>query len=94
MRYCIMAGADSFIVLHNHPSSDPAHSDQDDQFTERILWTSRMAGIEMPDHIIVGGLSRKIFSYAEEGGREYGLRQWSEVARLSAIREKRRKTTL
>ncbi len=43
----------SIIVIHNHPSNDPAPSDADIHFTRKIHEAGEVMGIPMTDHIIV-----------------------------------------
>jgi DNA repair protein RadC len=49
----IRARAASLIVIHNHPSGDPAPSDEDKQLTERLSEAGRVLGIPLVDHVIV-----------------------------------------
>ena len=42
------------ILLHNHPSGDPTPSEEDIAFTRRIQLCSRLIGVELLDHIVVG----------------------------------------
>lgn len=44
----------AIILLHNHPSGDPAPSKEDIQTTARIAQAGKLLGIELQDHIIVG----------------------------------------
>lgn len=44
----------SIILLHNHPSGDPAPSGADLAATERIRQAGDLIGIELLDHIIIG----------------------------------------
>ncbi|MBR2527597.1 MAG: DNA repair protein RadC [Blautia sp.] len=52
------------ILVHNHPSGDPAPSHSDIAFTGRILACGDMVGVELLDHIIIG--DRRIYSFREE----------------------------
>ena len=47
----------SIIVCHNHPSGDPSPSDEDINITLRLKECGRLMGIELIDHIIIGGNS-------------------------------------
>lgn len=42
------------ILVHNHPSGDPKPSKQDIAITKRILEASKLLGIELVDHIVIG----------------------------------------
>lgn len=41
------------ILVHNHPSGDPAPSDEDVRLTKRIAQAGQIMGIELLDHLIV-----------------------------------------
>lgn len=47
-------GAAAVIVAHNHPSGDPEPSGADIDVTRRLLSTSRIIGIRLIDHVIIG----------------------------------------
>lgn len=55
----------SIILLHNHPSGDPAPSGADLAATERIRQAGDLIGIELLDHIIIG--NNCYISFREEG---------------------------
>jgi DNA repair protein RadC len=44
----------SIIMVHNHPSGDPAPSSEDKAITARIYEAGKLIGIELVDHIIIG----------------------------------------
>lgn len=46
--------AHSLIVAHNHPSGDPSPSIRDREMTQLLVAASRVVGIELSDHLIVG----------------------------------------
>lgn len=50
----IVAGASAIVMLHNHPSGDPAPSRADIQVTRQIRESADILGINLLDHIIVG----------------------------------------
>ncbi|HEX7822216.1 MAG TPA: DNA repair protein RadC [Sphingobium sp.] len=47
-------GSTSLILVHNHPSGNPAPSRQDIEITRHIVEAGRRMGISVHDHIIVG----------------------------------------
>lgn len=47
-------GASYIILLHNHPSGDPAPSSEDVRITRRVREAGALIGIELLDHIIIG----------------------------------------
>jgi DNA repair protein RadC len=61
----IKESAASFELIHNHPSGDPTPSQKDLVITHRLSKTGKIIGINMADHIIIGGNS--FFSFVEEG---------------------------
>ena len=63
-RAAVLASATSVAVFHNHPSGDPLPSTVDRLVTRRLVEAGEVIGIEVMDHIILGG--RKYFSFKEE----------------------------
>lgn len=45
--------ANSLLVAHNHPSTDPMPSSEDIAITARIADSGRILGIQLVDHIII-----------------------------------------
>lgn len=71
-RAAIMACAASIVVVHNHPSGDPAPSKADLDITRRLADSARIIGITLADHVIIGHpkadpTMRGRFSFAEAG---------------------------
>ncbi len=54
-RQAIRHSAAGIILVHNHPSGDTTPSQEDIQITSRIVEAGKIMGIEVLDHIIVGG---------------------------------------
>lgn len=50
----VKSGCASMILVHNHPSGDPAPSKEDIAFTKRIAEGGEILGIKVLDHIIIG----------------------------------------
>lgn len=50
----IRIGAPRIILVHNHPSGDPEPSLADYEITDRIEKASKIIGIELLDHIVIG----------------------------------------
>lgn len=46
--------AAAIIVAHNHPSGDPAPSQEDLAVTARLQEVGRLVGIELLDHVVIG----------------------------------------
>ncbi len=53
------------IFIHNHPSGDPAPSEEDIQITKRLCEVGKVVGIRGLDHIIIG--KDRYFSFADQG---------------------------
>lgn len=54
-REAIRMAAAAVIVAHNHPSGDPAPSAEDVATTRQLVATGKVVGIQVLDHIIIGG---------------------------------------
>ena len=54
MAEAIKIGAPKILLIHNHPSGDPEPSFADFEITERIEKASKIMGIELIDHIVIG----------------------------------------
>ncbi len=50
----IKKSANSVILIHNHPSGNPAPSRSDIRLTERLTEAGRILGIQVLDHIVIG----------------------------------------
>jgi DNA repair protein RadC len=55
LRPLIRMGASAFILVHNHPSGSPTPSIEDVQMTRALMSVGEIVGIELVDHVIVGG---------------------------------------
>jgi len=53
-RNAIRKSAASMVLVHNHPSGDPAPSREDLDITRRLVEVGKIIGIEILDHIIIG----------------------------------------
>ncbi len=63
-REAVRANAAAILLIHNHPSSDPTPSGEDIRVTRDAAQAGELLGIDLLDHIIVGG-----------GGKFVSLRQ-------------------
>mgnify|MGYP001283810810 CR=1 FL=1 len=54
-RAAIKRCSAGLICIHNHPSSDPTPSPEDIQLTKRLVSAGELIGVEVLDHIIIGG---------------------------------------
>ena len=53
-RQAIQRNAASLIVVHNHPSGDPAPSPEDIKLTKVVVQAGKMLDIEVLDHLVIG----------------------------------------
>jgi len=66
----ITHSAYSFVLVHNHPSGDPAPSEADHRLTRRVAECARILQIQFADHLIVGSPQNGrpgYFSFKEAG---------------------------
>jgi DNA repair protein RadC len=64
-RTAIAEAAASVVFVHNHPSGDPAPSQEDLHITRRLVETGKIVGIRALDHVIIGDC--RYFSFADQG---------------------------
>jgi len=65
LKPAISASAASIVLIHNHPTGDPAPSREDVEFTKRFARCGELIGIELLDHIIIGS---ERYQSLKEGG--------------------------
>lgn len=51
---CLELGSSAIILVHNHPSGDPAPSRSDIECTQAIVEAARHLEIKVYDHLIIG----------------------------------------
>lgn len=64
-RLAVREAAFAVMFVHNHPSGDPAPSEQDFLITARLSEAGRLLGIEVMDHVIIG--SHEWYSFRDHG---------------------------
>jgi len=57
--------AAAVVFVHNHPSGDPAPSQEDQEITRRLKETGDMLGIRVLDHVVLG--DGRFFSFSDRG---------------------------
>ena len=57
--------ASAMILVHNHPSGDPAPSQDDVDMTKAISQAAQVLGVLLHDHVIIG--NDRWFSFRKEG---------------------------
>lgn len=53
-REAVRQNAPSIIIVHNHPSGDPAPSPNDVVLTKQLVEAGRQLDIEVLDHVVIG----------------------------------------
>ncbi len=69
-RPALVHSAYAVVILHNHPSGDPAPSEADRRLTRSLVEAARLLQISLLDHLIIGsrdGGRLPYFSFREAG---------------------------
>ena len=61
----VRESAAAIVLVHNHPSGDPAPSAEDVEITRRLREVGEILGIRVLDHVIVG--ADRHFSFVDSG---------------------------
>lgn len=61
----LLSSAGSIVIVHNHPSGDPAPSQEDREVTRRLVGAGILLGVPVLDHVIIG--ERSYYSFRETG---------------------------
>jgi DNA repair protein RadC len=64
-RAALRESAAALVLVHNHPSGDPAPSPEDRAVTARLARAGELLGVRVLDHVIVA--ERGYFSFREDG---------------------------
>ena len=54
VRRALELSASAMILVHNHPSGDPAPSRADIEMTRKVVDAARVFGLDVHDHLVVG----------------------------------------
>lgn len=65
LRFAILSGAPGLVIVHNHPSGDPAPSPEDIALTDRLRAAADLVGLRLLDHVIVAEDAH--FSFLDAG---------------------------
>ena len=65
MEGALKCSAVSLVVVHNHPSGNPAPSDADKDLTRKLAHSGSLLQIKLLDHLIIG--DNKFYSFAGDG---------------------------
>ena len=64
-KAAVAASAAGIILVHNHPTGNPEPSVEDTELTLRFVKCGELMGIELVDHIVIGG--ERFVSLRERG---------------------------
>jgi DNA repair protein RadC len=67
-REAVRVGAAAIVLAHNHPSSDATPSEEDVRVTREAAQVGDLLGIEVLDHIVIGGGRSGTFVSLRERG--------------------------
>jgi len=56
-KEAVITSAAGMIIVHNHPTGNPEPSEEDRDITERFFKCGKLMGIDLLDHVIIGGSS-------------------------------------
>ena len=71
LKSAVLTNSVSMLMIHNHPSGTLKPSKEDSMITDRMLKVGELIGIQLVDHIIVGGSNENYFSFREKGLMEF-----------------------
>ena len=86
LRIALREGASAFVLVHNHPSGDPAPSPEDIAFTRAVERAAGVVGTPLLDHVVIA--RRRATSMLEAGsasprrdetGVRRGRRAWTRL---------------
>ena len=63
-KAALLCNATGIFLFHNHPSGEPAPSQEDKDMTTRLRLSGELVGVRLVDHIIIGD-SGSYFSFKE-----------------------------
>ena len=64
-KLACVANAAAIVCAHNHPSGDPAPSQEDRILTDRLAKAGEILGIRLLDHVVIG--DGRYVSFADMG---------------------------
>jgi DNA repair protein RadC len=64
----IRCSAACLVLVHNHPSGDPAPSEEDRRLTRRLVEAGKLLGLDVLDHVVVA--EGRHYSFQENGELE------------------------
>lgn len=79
MSVALQRRAASVVLVHNHPSGDPAPSSADSELTRRTVYAGKVMDVRIQDHVIIG--DTKYYSFADEGIIQELEDEWTAIDR-------------
>jgi DNA repair protein RadC len=76
-RPALRESAAALVLVHNHPSGDPAPSSEDREVTARLVRAGELLGIPVLDHVVV---AERGYTSLREQGLPNGA-PWTHAAR-------------
>lgn len=70
-KAAILSNAHSILVAHNHPSGNPTPSPEDLETTATLIKASKIMGIQLLDHLVIGDKTVSIREHHERLWRDY-----------------------
>ncbi len=71
LHHVLIHRVKNYVLIHNHPSGDPAPSRQDIDLTNRLLDASKLMNLRLLDHVVIGKPSTQgglpYYSFASQG---------------------------
>ena len=67
IRLALRSAASGFVLVHNHPSGDPAPSAEDVEFTRRVAAAAAVVGTPLLDHVVVASEGFSSIPFDTEG---------------------------
>ncbi len=55
LKVALLSNACAIVLIHNHPSGEAEPSTEDLEFTRTVRQAAELLGVELYDHLIVGG---------------------------------------
>jgi DNA repair protein RadC len=78
MSVALQRHAAGIVLVHNHPSGDPAPSAVDIELTRRAVFAGEVMGVRVQDHVVVGDPT--FYSFAEHGTIGELQHEWKQIA--------------
>lgn len=79
MKSIILSNASKVMIVHNHPSGKLVPSQEDIEVTDRMQQACSLIGVQVLDHIIIGGGNdRQYYSFHENSVMPTGVIRYAK----------------